>query len=240
MDIRLLEILDLTAYFLGSMLFPLWPFFVMSAVRARRNILANMLLAWILMSLVGVASLFSSMQNPPMWTFIPQPWNGIAFVSTGFVLVVAMLTRKYWRKGRIMRKAERASGSDELLNLSPREFEEAVVELYRVMGHKSRRTGSVGDHGVDVVVDTSGGEKWIVQCKRWRGIVGEAVIRDFYGVLHHEKADRGAVITTGTFSFQARQWARGKPIELVDGDEFLRLLKSARKTASSENGVRVI
>jgi restriction system protein len=96
-----------------------------------------------------------------------------------------------------------------------------VAELYRSLGHQAKRTGSTGDHGVDVVVQARNGEKWIVQCKRWRGSVGEPVIRDFYGVLHHEKADHGAVITTGTFTPQAREWARGKLLHLYDGGEFL-------------------
>ena len=72
------------------------------------------------------------------------------------------------------------------------------------------------------------GEKWVIQCKRWRGTVGEPVVRDLYGVLHHEKADKGAIITTGQFTESAREWARGKPIVLYDGDQFLRSWKRVR------------
>jgi restriction system protein len=49
--------------------------------------------------------------------------------------------------------------------------------------------------------------------------------------MHHEKADRGAIVTPGAFTEQARQWAKGKPIELIDGEEFMRLLKRARQTS---------
>jgi hypothetical protein len=49
-------------------------------------------------------------------------------------------------------------------------------------------------------------------------------------VKHHENADRGALVTTGTFSRQAQSWAKGKPLILINGEEFLRLgkKKSAR------------
>lgn len=96
-------------------------------------------------------------------------------------------------------------------------------------GAKAWRTGATGDHGVDVVVQTPKGEKWVVQCKRWRGGVGEPIVRDFYGTVQHEKAHKGVLVTTGTFSNAAREWAKGKPLVLVDGAEFLRDLTASRK-----------
>lgn len=68
----------------------------------------------------------------------------------------------------------------------------------------------------------------MVQCKRWKGKVGEPVVRDFFGAMQHENAAEGAIITTGTFTPQARQWAKGKPIRLYDGDEFLKVLHKAQ------------
>lgn len=79
-----------------------------------------------------------------------------------------------------------------------------------------------------MVVETKKGETCIVQCKRWKGSVGEPVIRDFYGVLLHEKADRGAIVTSSTFSGPAREWARGKPIALYDGKKLIQLWKRAQ------------
>lgn len=133
----------------------------------------------------------------------------------------------------------------DLLQLSSREFEMMVVELYHANGHPAERTGATGDHGVDVVIHANNGEKWVAQCKRWRGTVGEPVVRDFYGVMQHEKADKGAIITSGKFTLQAREWAKGKPIILYDGDEFLQAWKSAKSqnpvsfpTVSRESSLR--
>lgn len=101
-------------------------------------------------------------------------------------------------------------------------------------GHHAKRTGATGDHGIDVVVTSKKGEKWVVQCKRWRGYVGEPIIRDFYGAMQHEKADRGILITTGTFSKSAQAWAKGKPIALMDGNEFLNAWKRAKEKAKTQ------
>jgi restriction system protein len=98
-----------------------------------------------------------------------------------------------------------------------------IVELYHRAGHQAKRTGATGDHGVDVVVEAKNGEKWVVQCKRWKGSVGEPVVRDFYGVVQHEKADKGILFTTGRYSTPAQQWAKGKPIALYDGNKLAEL-----------------
>ncbi len=139
--------------------------------------------------------------------------------------------------GRDTRASSLARDPEDLLKLTPREFENMVADLYRANGYRAWRTGATGDHGVDVVIQTGNGEKWVAQCKRWRGAVGEPVVRDFYGVMQHEKADKGAIVTTGTFTPQARAWAKGKPIFLYDGNEFLAAWKEARERRSPSSNV---
>jgi hypothetical protein len=209
-----------------SFIFPFWPLVVAAQFQWRRHILANMCIAWAGMALVWILTLFGSTRLPSF--LIHEPWNTGLFFATGIVLLTLQITRKFWQRRDIQMNADRASSVEDLRRLSPTDFENMVAELYAGMGHKATRTGATGDHGVDLVIQTSNGEKWIVQCKRWRGQVGEPVVRDFYGVMHHEKADQGAVITTGKFTGQARDWAKGKPINLVEGDEFLSLLKASR------------
>ena len=60
----------------------------------------------------------------------------------------------------------------------------------------------------------------LFQCKRWKGSVGPSVVRDFRGAMMG-RADKGLIITTGTFSADARKEATrdGAPaIDLIDGD----------------------
>ena len=70
---------------------------------------------------------------------------------------------------------------------------------------------------------------WIVQCKHWRDPVGEPAVRDFYGAMHHENADGGAIVASGGFTPQARAWAQGKPFYLYDGRRLLEIRERVRR-----------
>ena len=149
-------------------------------------------------------------------------------LAIGFVFqILPLLIKKYIAK----RRAENITNPKELMDLTPDEFEKMVVALYQAMGHEAKQIGRPGksDHGIDVLVNAKNGEKWIIQCKRWSGWVGEPVIRDIYGTMIHEKAAQSAIITSGTFSNAARKWANGKPIALYDGQKFLELWEQAKK-----------
>jgi hypothetical protein len=86
-----------------------------------------------------------------------------------------------------------------------------------------RRCGGSGDEGIDLVIETRGASD-VVQCKRWKADVGAAVVREFYGSLMHAGARHGFIITTAKFTEAARQFARGKPITLIDGHRLLQWL----------------
>lgn len=107
--------------------------------------------------------------------------------------------------------------------MTPGEFEVWVQELFRSRGYFAKNTPDSGDHGVDLWVISPQGERAIVQCKRYRGVVGESVVRELYGVMQHEAAPRGFLVTTGSISAAAGRWAQGKPIELIDGARLARL-----------------
>jgi hypothetical protein len=222
--ISFLDILSATL----SLLFMCWPLLLISVVRERGNLLRMALAIWTFLALARVFLVFFPSSVVPS-LLIPEPWNTIFFFVAGIVLLVFQLGVRPWVRRWLRRSPARTSTVEDLLALSPRQFEEAVVDLYRARGHRVKRTGAIGDHGVDVVVQAKNGEKWIIQCKRWRGSIGEPVVRDFYGTLHHEKADKGIIITTGTFTQQAQEWARGKPVYLCDGEEFLKLRERVRR-----------
>ena len=112
--------------------------------------------------------------------------------------------------------------------LTPGEFEKLVANLFKANGHQAQVLGGSADHGVDVVVLSNENEKWIIQCKRYNGSVGEPVVRDLYGAMGHEGAQRAYLVTTGSFTTQAKEWAVGKPIVLYDGLTLVRLIKSTK------------
>lgn len=221
MNISVLDLFNGVIFFA----FAIWPLYLLAPLKWRKNKLTGLVIIWSVLAVVRALLIFNP--TPVIGILVPEPLNTVIFVVTGVVLILLKVSRDGLQRHNIQKKADNARGVEDLQDLSPKEFEDMVVELYTAMGHKAKRTGATGDHGVDVVVQANNGEKWVVQCKRWRGTVGEPVVRDFHGVMQHEKADKGAVITTGKFTLQAKEWAKGKPITLVEGDEFLTHIKQA-------------
>ncbi|MFQ5885722.1 MAG: DNA translocase FtsK, partial [Anaerolineae bacterium] len=60
--------------------------------------------------------------------------------------------------------------------------------------------------------------------KNWTKPVGAPVVRDLYGVITAENANKGILITTSRFTDSARAFAEGKPLELIDGQMWSDLL----------------
>lgn len=108
-------------------------------------------------------------------------------------------------------------------------FEHLVLNLVKKMGFEAEMTKSSGDGGVDIVAFNNQPMmkgKYIIQCKDWSSPVGEPPLRDLYGVLHAERANKGILITTSEFTANARRFADGKPLELIDGNGLAQLLES--------------
>jgi restriction system protein len=121
-----------------------------------------------------------------------------------------------------------------LLALEPSAFERLCQRILRESGFvKVEVTGRSGDGGIDgtgVLRLNLLSFQVLFQSKRYRGSVGASVVRDFRGAMVG-RADKGLIITTGTFTADARREATrdGAPaIDLVDGDALCDLLKSLR------------
>lgn len=123
----------------------------------------------------------------------------------------------------------------QLVELPRADFEALVAGLYVALGHRAQRTGEKSESAAHVVVRARNGEKWIVQCRQWRGAVGELVVRDFFMLMQREQAAQGAIITTASFTAKAREWAKGKPIHLYDGPDFIRAMKRIQERRASSN-----
>ena len=113
-------------------------------------------------------------------------------------------------------------------SLSGIEFEKVCQRLLENMGFSVETTKASGDGGIDLIAYNSQpllSGKYIIQCKRYTGSVGEPIIRDLYGVVTSERANKGILMTSGVFTKQAQVFAEGKPIELIDGVKLKELLK---------------
>jgi hypothetical protein len=218
-----------------------WPLMILAALvgtlnRSRKrklgsNIVHNILLAWGLFAILWVILTITG--YPPPGFIIPQPLNNGLFWTIGLGLIVLKAREVVSERSRMRQKTQNIQDVNELTNLSSAEFEGVVAETYRAIGNRVEIVAAQGDHGIDIIVYSPKGEKYAVQCKKWKGKVGEPIVRDFYGAMQHENAVEGSIVTTGTFTPQAREWAKDKPIRLFDGDEFLKVLRRAQKTRIS-------
>jgi restriction system protein len=114
-----------------------------------------------------------------------------------------------------------------LMDLNPFEFENLIANLFDQMGLESKLTRSHRDGGVDVVAfDTRPvlGGKVVIQAKRYRHAVGVSAVRDLYGTMLNEGANKGILATTSGYGPDAFEFAKDKPIELMDGGQLLYLL----------------
>jgi hypothetical protein len=120
--------------------------------------------------------------------------------------------------------------ADKIRQMGGVEFEHWVADLFRKCGFQVETTPQSGDHGVDLFIAT-GGHVIAVQCKRWEGTVGEPVVRDLYGAMMATNAKTGCLVTTGSFTAQARVFAKGKPLYLVGLDILMEAAKSPEALA---------
>ena len=122
-----------------------------------------------------------------------------------------------------------------VIDLSPASFEHLAKRLLLESGFvQVEVTGRSGDGGIDGhgIVQVGGLISFPIafQCKRYQGSVASNAVRDFRGAMAGN-ADRGLIITTGTFTRDARQEAsriKNQSIDLIDGEKLLDKLKELR------------
>jgi restriction system protein len=113
--------------------------------------------------------------------------------------------------------------------MSWQEFEMLVGEAFRAQGYAvMERGGTQADGGVDLVL-RKGSETFLVQCKQWKAFkVGVEVVRQLYGVMASRGAAGGFVITSGTFTEDAKEFADGRNVRLIDGARLFGLIQQGR------------
>jgi restriction system protein len=70
-----------------------------------------------------------------------------------------------------------------------------------------------------------------VQCKQWRALkVGVTIVRELYGVMAAQGATGGFVVTSGTFTPDAIDFAKGRNIDLIDGPKLAGMIRAAARS----------
>ena len=112
------------------------------------------------------------------------------------------------------------------------DFENLISEIFEKEfannGGEIKITQASKDGGVDAIAfdpDPIRGGKIVIQAKRYTNIVGVSAVRDLYGTTVNEGATKGILVTTSDYGNDAYNFAKGKPITLLNGNNLLHLLE---------------
>lgn len=116
------------------------------------------------------------------------------------------------------------------------DFEHLVAQLFEWEfakdGVEVKVTRASRDRGVDAILfdpNPLRGGKYVLQAKRYTRTVDVSAVRDLYGTVMNEGANRGILITTASFGPDAYEFAKDKPLSLVDGQNLLVMLQKHGK-----------
>jgi restriction system protein len=131
---------------------------------------------------------------------------------------------------------------DDILMLTPTQFEHATGELLQALGYRNvHHTGGGGDLGADLVCISPQGKRTVVQCKRYEPghKIGTPILQTFIGMIHiHHKAEAGIFVTTSSFTEPALRLARQHDIWAIDGIQLANLIAQARHQQQQRQQVR--
>ncbi len=151
----------------------------------------------------------------------------------GFGLAALISGINALRQKRLYEKTAAGSGVGALNDISWGDFERLVAEHFHRAGFQVSRAGGNGpDNGIDLVLHKNN-EKHLVQCKQWRAYkVGVQPVREFYGIMAADGAAGGYFVTSGVYTDEARKFAQGLNLELIDGSRLKGMISTAQKTSS--------
>jgi restriction system protein len=121
--------------------------------------------------------------------------------------------------------------SSNLAAMDWEDFEHLIRELFEkefsAGGGEVKVTQASRDGGVDAIAfdpDPIRGGKIVIQAKRYTNTVGVSAVRDLYGTVMNEGANKGILVTTADYGPDAYTFAHGKPLVLLNGSNLLHML----------------
>jgi restriction system protein len=121
---------------------------------------------------------------------------------------------------------------DNLAAMEWEDFEHLVRELFEKefaqTGGEVRVTQASRDRGVDAIAfdpDPIRGGKFVIQAKRYNMVVPVSAVRDLYGTMIAEGATKGILVTTSYYGRDSREFAKDKPITLIDGENLVHMFQ---------------
>lgn len=160
--------------------------------------------------------------------------KGLASPQLSSLTPVAPVLNINREDARFVASHDVSQALDEGYNLAAmdwEDFEHLIRELFAQefsqSGGEVKVTQASRDGGVDAVAfdpDPIRGGKIVIQAKRYTNVVGVSAVRDLYGTVMNEGATKGILVTTSDYGPDAHEFAKGKPLTLLTGNNLLHLL----------------
>lgn len=161
--------------------------------------------------------------------------KGVGSAKLHSITPVAPLMRLDTDDARFVDSYAVASTLDDGENLASmdwEDFEHLVREVFELEfgtgGAEVKVTRASKDGGIDAIAfdpDPIRGGKIVIQAKRYTRTVGLAAVRDLYGTVMNEGANKGILVSTASYGPDAYAFVRDKPLTLLGGGELLHLLQ---------------
>lgn len=161
--------------------------------------------------------------------------KGISAASLAVITPVAPIVELKKDDSRFIEAYEVGDKLDDGYNIAAmdwQDFENLIREVFEKEfgsnGEEVKITQASRDGGVDAVAfdpDPIRGGKIVIQAKRYTNVVGVSAVRDLYGTVMNEGAIKGILVTTAHYGNDAYEFAKGKPLTLMNGANLLYLLE---------------
>lgn len=142
-------------------------------------------------------------------------WD-VPLLSLGalFVLVIAVkILLQVAENKRLAR-----SGIRDIDRMGGRTFERYLAVIFRHHGYHVQLTPASKDQGADLVL-TKGGERTVVQAKRWKQKVGNKTVQEVVAAKAPYQAQHAMIVTNSFFTREARALAKANHVALWDRDQ---------------------
>ena len=108
---------------------------------------------------------------------------------------------------------------EQLRDLSPNEFEDAIGAMFERLGFAVEQTPYVGDHGRDAIMHHDG-NKVLLECKRYgkEKTSDRPQLQIFHSAIVSDKASAGFFVTTGRVTSGAIEFAKKSSITIISGN----------------------
>ncbi|KDN57932.1 restriction endonuclease [Exiguobacterium sp. AB2] len=162
--------------------------------------------------------------------------KGVGSSQLHSLTAIAPVIQMDWDDDRIIEGKETLHQINDKTNLAAmdwQDFEHLIREVFEKEfsknGGEVKITQASRDGGVDAIAfdpDPLRGGKIVIQAKRYTNTVGVAAVRDLYGTVMNEGAIKGILVSTADYGPDAYNFAKDKPLTLLNGSNLLYLLES--------------